>query len=82
MEELGMFDKVRAKFTVAEVTKLSPTYGKVKLTPQYDNTIPEDVRFAKATPSGSLEMYIDNPPAFEFFEIGKAFYLDFARADQ
>ena len=38
---------------------------------------PEDQRFSKATPSGSLRMQVDNPAALEQFEPGKAYYLDF-----
>jgi len=73
---------VRAKFTVSSVTK---TYynGKensgvtIKLTPQYDTTIEEDRRFAKATPSGEITMYVDNPPASAFLIEGGIFYVDF-----
>jgi len=70
--------KVRAKFTVEKVAKTRYGGTELTLSPQYDDKIPEDRRFAKATPSGSLQMYIDNPPAAEFFEIGKAYYLDFS----
>lgn len=66
---------VRAKFQVTSVT----TYtfgGEVKLEPRYDETIPEDQRFLKATPSGELRMRIDNPAALEQLKPGKTFYLD------
>jgi hypothetical protein len=69
---------VRAKFTVQSVTHFQ--YGgsvKVVLAPQYDTTIPEDQRFAKATPSGELTMHVDNPAAAEQLKPGRAFYLDF-----
>lgn len=44
---------------------------------QYDTSIPEQARFAKATPSGQLRMQVDNPGAIEQFELGQAYYLDF-----
>jgi len=42
----------------------------------YDSGIEEDRRFAKASPSGKFEIYIDNPSAQAFFEIGKSYYFD------
>lgn len=72
---------VRAKFTVTEVHSFH--YGTSKkhiLTPVYDSSIPEDRRFAQATPSGRIEMYVDNPPASDELAIGKTFYVDFTEA--
>lgn len=43
----------------------------------YDNTIPEDQRFQKATPSGTAEFVIDNPKAAEQLVIGEYYYVDF-----
>lgn len=71
---------VRAKFQVTSINQHS-WGGKVfGLTAVYDDGIEENKRFAKATPSGSMEMQIDNPPAAEFFELGKSYYLDFTKA--
>lgn len=69
---------VRAKFQVTKVAKT--TYGQVEVTlsPQYDTSIPEDARFAKATPSGTIQLLIDNPSASDFLELGKFFYVDFS----
>lgn len=73
---------VRAKFAVSSVTK-SYYNGKenngvtIKLTPQYDQSIEEDRRFAKATPSGEITMFVDNPPASDFLIAGGTFYVDF-----
>ena len=71
--------QVRAKMTVTAVTKSAWGGRKVEFQPQYDQSIPEDQRFQKATPSGHIEMQIDNPPVAEFFEqsLGKQFYVDF-----
>jgi hypothetical protein len=69
--------KVRAEFTVTKVAKTTWGGTELTLSPQYDQTIPEDRRFQKGTPSGELHMLVDNPPAVEFFELGKPYYLDF-----
>lgn len=78
-----MSSVVRAKFTVMQIveTRFGPApeaaYKTVILEPRYDQTIPEDVRFLIATPSGRMEMRIDNPPALAQFVPGKSFYVDF-----
>lgn len=70
---------VRAKFTVQSHKKWAGPYGstEVVLSPQYDTSIPEDQRFAKATPQGSISLTIDNPAAVDQLTLGKAFYVDF-----
>ena len=74
---------VRAKFTVTQIieTRFGPTpeaaYKTAILEPRYDQSIPEDVRFLIATPSGKMEMRIENPLALAQFIPGKAFYVDF-----
>ncbi|MBT2418376.1 hypothetical protein J7F01_41080 [Streptomyces sp. ISL-22] len=45
----------------------------------YDPEPPEDQRYAKATPSGSLTIAVDNPAVI--FEPGKQYHLDFTPAD-
>ena len=67
---------VRCKFTVTSVTHYQGEAKRITLTPQYDPELPEDQRFSKYTPSGSLEMTVDNPSVVEALQIGKAFYLD------
>ncbi len=76
-----MSTSIRAKFRCTQETKHiyrseSRTY---KFEAIYDSEIPEDVRFAKATPTGSLEMTVDNPSAR--FVIGDYYYLDFTPVD-
>jgi hypothetical protein len=68
---------VRAK--VKLVSKVQHHWGSTTLRfdCQYDDTIPEDKRFQKATPSGHAEFMIDNPTAVAFFELGKNYYVDF-----
>lgn len=76
---------VRAKFQVTAVitTEMSPTYSqkKIVLEPRYDQKIAEDVSFALATPTGRLEMQIDNPAAIAAMPVGTVFYVDFTPVD-
>jgi hypothetical protein len=46
----------------------------------YDAHQPEDQRFARATPSGSLTITVDNPNVT--FEPGRAYYLEITPADE
>lgn len=72
--------EVRAKFYVHEVTEYQGGGKKVVLNAMYDDGLPENKRFNKASPSGTLEVWIDNPPAAAKFTPGKRFYLDFTEA--
>lgn len=69
---------VRAKFTVQHWSE----GNLVVLIPQYDPDSPEDQRYSVATPSGRIEMVVDNPPAREFFKPGKTYYVDFTEVVQ
>lgn len=72
---------VRAKFKVTEIItkEFAPNYSQktIVLQPQYDQQIAEDVSFSKATPSGRMEMQIDNPDAIAAMPVGTVFYVDF-----
>jgi hypothetical protein len=76
---------VRAKFRCSTVTTTQWAPGQsdlprtYKFQAAYDTSIPEDQRYAKSTPTGSLEMQVDNPAVT--FEPGKSYYLDFTPAD-
>lgn len=74
---------IRAKFQVISITQTEgDKIGRnIKLMPRYDTSIPEDQRFAQATPSGELVMYVNNPAAIEQLPLGKYFYLDFVPVD-
>jgi hypothetical protein len=81
---------VRAKFTVTSIKKqfyktaageVVEHSAEIVLTPQYDSTIEEDRRYAKATPSGLISLCIDNPSAIEYLKPGEAFYVDFTRVE-
>ncbi len=74
---------VRAKFCVVDISQHVHMDGKtIKLAPVYDETIPEDRRFAQATPTGELTMYVNNPAAIEQLPLGAFFYLDFVPVEQ
>lgn len=74
---------VRAKFVVTEVTEYESGGGKqIKLAPRYDSSLPEDKRFAEATPSGEMHMFVTNPHALEHLKPGAVFYLDFVPAPE
>lgn len=72
---------VRAKFKVTSITNYEWPGQTVRLQPVYDTTIEEDRRYAKATPSGQIELTIDNPLAQEQFKIGQYMYIDFMPID-
>ena len=85
---------VRAKFMLKEVHDraysyqggdglvVAPQPKRLVFEHQYDQNIPEDQRFEKATPTGGrVEMFIDNPAALAQFELGKQYYVDFSPAE-
>jgi hypothetical protein len=68
---------VRCKFCLTQI--ISHAWGGAKtliFTPQYDQTIEEDRRFAKSSPSGEFKIHVDNPAALAQFELGKHYYFD------
>lgn len=72
-------DKVRAKFRCNSVTD----YGgqkSINMT-AIGGREGENAHFAKATPSGTLQMNIDaDVPASDYFKPGKDYYLEFSEA--
>jgi hypothetical protein len=78
---------VRAKFKVQSIQDSTDQAGKVHsrrvlLHPVYsDNPEHENRAFWQATPTGMLDMWITNPAAFEQFEQGAEYYIDFERAE-
>lgn len=49
----------------------------VKFQTCYDQSIPEDRSFTKATPNGQITMQVDNPAALEQLKLGEYYYVDF-----
>jgi uncharacterized DUF497 family protein len=72
---------VRAKFHLSEVHNLSWGSKRFVFKPQYDTSIEEDRRFAKASPDGRFEIVVDNPSAAEQFNLGAFYYVDFTPAE-
>jgi len=70
---------VRSKMHLVSITEHEHGGNTLRFETRYDDTIPEDQRFQKATPTGYIEMQIDNPSAYAMFEIGKDYYVDFNR---
>lgn len=70
---------IRAKFVLVAITEhnWSPTLKTLRFQCQYDTTIPEDQRFFDATPTGHIEINVNNPVALENFKLGQAYYADF-----
>ncbi len=67
---------IRCKMRLDNVFRQNYSGIKAFFSCQYDDTIPEDQRFQKATPSGSADFVIDNPKAAEQLVIGDYYYLD------
>ena len=72
---------IRGKFvTVDHVTKPQGSFAHVVFDARYDSKLPEDQRFAEATPNGKIEMTVTVPSVIEVFQPGKVFYVDFTEA--
>ena len=77
----------RALFTVNDVLARQDSAGKtvsqiVRMNPSYVSN-PENPNHAfwKATPTGNLEMTINNEQVFGFFKPGKSYWLDFTEVE-
>ncbi len=80
--------KIVAKFALTEDRRAAGYRGGVHhtfvFTPQYDPSLPEDRRFATATPCGELRMSVDNPPVAEFLaqQLGQQFLIEMRPVDE
>jgi hypothetical protein len=76
-----MTARIRAKFQCQEEKQVAwaPGSRQLKFQAVYDPDLPEDQKFAKYTPVGTLEMTVDNPAAQ--FTLGAQYYLDFTLVD-
>lgn len=71
--------KVRSKFRCMEKrTVFGQTGAWYKFSAVYDDGIPENQRYCKYTPSGTLELLVDNPNVA--YEVGTFYYLDTVEA--
>lgn len=76
-----MTDQVKAKFMCQSVTTYSATSKtrRYEFMAVYDTSVPEDRRYATATPFATLVMNVDNPAVS--FKPGVAYYLTFEAAE-
>ncbi|MFZ4618589.1 MAG: hypothetical protein ACOYM2_20685 [Rectinemataceae bacterium] len=72
---------VRAKFTVESIEDKDDGAKSIRLRAVGDDGIEENIRFHKYTPSGTIDLWVNNPPAAEQFVKGKSFYIDFVPAE-
>ena len=54
----------------------------IKLSALYDENDPEDTKFSKYTPWGSVEFGVSNPNVMGQFKVGDAFFVHFTRVDE
>lgn len=68
----------RCKFRVVAVTDMGENSPKkIELAAQYDTSIPVEKRFFSATPTGKVEIHVNNPAVIEAMQVGRSFYADF-----
>ncbi len=73
---------VRAKFRVTSVERHEFGAENVKMMPVYSqDQDSENYKFWTATPSGRIEMQINNPEAHGTFEPGQEFFVDFTAVE-
>ncbi len=77
----------QCKFQVTNILPAYPTtdpdspFKRVVFEPRYDPSILEDQRFCKATPSGRLDIIVDNPQMLNTLAIGDTVYLTIKKAE-
>lgn len=76
-----MANQTRALFFVNDLLERKDKDGNtmsviVRMNPSYESGV--NRAFFEATPTGNLEMTINNPAAFGFFRPGQKFWLDFS----
>lgn len=71
---------VRAKFNVSEITKYGNGGGGKVVLGAVTGHSEENKKFWQYTPSGRIEIWIDNPEAFKAFEFGE-YYVDFTKTE-
>jgi hypothetical protein len=69
----------RAKVRCNSVQHFANDMRICKFTPVADDGTPENERYHRYTPGGSLELAVDNPAVT--FEPGRLYYVDITEAD-
>lgn len=70
---------VRAKFRLSSITQnyYNKDDRKLSFSAVQDDGTDENARFAKFTPSGTLDMVCNNPAVLLQMALGAVYYLDF-----
>lgn len=75
---------VRCKMKVTEVSKTSYAHSQVPVDQLMVTLRPvsgsDNATWSKWTPGGECKLHISNPAAFDAFEIGTFFFVDFSSA--
>ena len=73
----------RCKFSVEKITpsQYNPEEEVISLSASYDPDDPEDTKFSKYTPWGSMEFGLSNPNLVGTFKLGDKFYVDLIRVE-
>jgi hypothetical protein len=76
--------QVRGKFFVLSISKSSPQGAgstiRLGAVGASEKEKSENNLYHRYTPSGNVDMFVDNPAAEAFFSIGKTVYVDFSEA--
>lgn len=76
----------QCKFQVTNILPGYPStdpdspFKRVVFEPRYDQNIPEDQRFYKATPSGRVDIIVDNPQMLDELKVGDTVYITIAKS--
>ncbi len=76
---------VRAKFRVQSITKTTAWQSSVVETSAVKLAAVSDElnkSWSKWTPSGTIDMQINNPDALDAFKVGQTYFVDFVEAPQ
>lgn len=70
--------KIRCKMRLEEIHQLywSSTARRYVFSPVCADEVPENQRFHRYTPSGRLELVVDNPDVHASYQLGKHYYFD------
>lgn len=73
---------VRCKMKVVERKNQMWYSAEKPITAVVLNPVTDDANktWAKYTPGGKIELTIDNPDAYDYFELGKTYFVDFIEA--
>lgn len=68
----------KCKFRVVAVTDMGENSPKkIELAAQYDTSIPEEMRFFSTSPTGKIEIHVNNPAVISAMQVGRSFYAEF-----